>query len=350
MENYLEALLLEEKERRVVRTKDLAKRLGVTSPSVNAAVRELGNLGLVKHESYGHIELTPRGRKKAALVYARHKTLYRSLRRRPESAREDLGDERLRDGASSRRRRREEARAAPRIPQEKIRKERRVRRGAQGGSRTMTEKPLAELKPGESAEIVALNGGDEFQSRLRAMGLAEGQTVRKLSRIRWGGPIVLLVNRAQVAVGRGMARKIRRSRRGRERPKRWLTIARTTASGRREARRRADILLVGQPNVGKSVLFMRLTGMHTIASNYPGTTVGFTTGTMRFGGGSYTVVDAPGTYSLEPLDEAARVAIDLIDAAGLDYQRRGRHASRAAPPPHAGADRPGEARWSSPST
>jgi ferrous iron transport protein A len=72
----------------------------------------------------------------------------------------------------------------------------------------MTEKPLAELKPGEIAEIVALNGGDEFQSRLRAMGLAEGQTVRKLSRIRWGGPIVLLVNRAQVAVGRGMAKKI----------------------------------------------------------------------------------------------------------------------------------------------
>jgi len=72
----------------------------------------------------------------------------------------------------------------------------------------MTEKPLAELKPGEIAEIIALNGGDEFQSRLRAMGLAEGQTVRKLSRIRWGGPIVLLVNRAQVAVGRGMARKI----------------------------------------------------------------------------------------------------------------------------------------------
>jgi ferrous iron transport protein A len=72
----------------------------------------------------------------------------------------------------------------------------------------MTEKPLAELKPGEIAEIIALTGGDEFRSRLRAMGLAEGQTVRKLSRIRWGGPIVLLVNRAQVAVGRGMARKI----------------------------------------------------------------------------------------------------------------------------------------------
>ena len=76
LEDYLEATLLEERERRVVRTKDLAKRLGVTSPSVNAAVRELGNLGLVRHEAYGHIELTPRGRKKAALVYARHTTLY----------------------------------------------------------------------------------------------------------------------------------------------------------------------------------------------------------------------------------------------------------------------------------
>ena len=48
----------------------------MTSPSVNAAVKELGSLGLVKHESYGHIELTPRGRKKAALVYSRHRTLY----------------------------------------------------------------------------------------------------------------------------------------------------------------------------------------------------------------------------------------------------------------------------------
>lgn len=77
LENYLEALLLEERERRFVRTKDLAKRLGVTSPSVNAAVRELGRLGLVNHEAYGHIELTPRGRKKAALVYSRHRTLRR---------------------------------------------------------------------------------------------------------------------------------------------------------------------------------------------------------------------------------------------------------------------------------
>lgn len=77
----------------------------------------------------------------------------------------------------------------------------------------------------------------------------------------------------------------------------------------------SDILLVGQPNVGKSVLFSRFTGIKTIASNYPGTTVGFCQGRMRYANHDYEVVDAPGTYSLEPLDEAARVAVDLIDDA-----------------------------------
>jgi ferrous iron transport protein B len=77
----------------------------------------------------------------------------------------------------------------------------------------------------------------------------------------------------------------------------------------------SDILLVGHPNVGKSVLFSRMTGVRTIASNYPGTTVGYTNGRIRFEDQNYNVVDAPGTYSLAPLDEAAKVAVDLIDGA-----------------------------------
>jgi ferrous iron transport protein B len=78
----------------------------------------------------------------------------------------------------------------------------------------------------------------------------------------------------------------------------------------------SDILLVGQPNVGKSVLFSRLTGVLTIASNYPGTTVGFTRGRLHSGGASHQVIDAPGTYSLEPLDEASRVTVRLLADAG----------------------------------
>ncbi len=72
----------------------------------------------------------------------------------------------------------------------------------------MIEITAAELAPDEEGTIVSLGGGPGAQSRLRSLGLAEGRRIRNVSRIGWGGPIVLLVNRAQVAVGRGMARRI----------------------------------------------------------------------------------------------------------------------------------------------
>ncbi len=72
----------------------------------------------------------------------------------------------------------------------------------------MTEKLLSDLRVGEEAEIVGMKGGRGMQARLRALGVAEGQHVKKLSRVGLGGPVVILVNRAQVAIGRGMARRI----------------------------------------------------------------------------------------------------------------------------------------------
>jgi len=69
-------------------------------------------------------------------------------------------------------------------------------------------KLLADLGPGEGGEIVSLLGGRGVQFRLRALGLREGQFITKLSCLVWGGPVIILVNRAQVAVGLGMARRI----------------------------------------------------------------------------------------------------------------------------------------------
>lgn len=73
------------------------------------------------------------------------------------------------------------------------------------------------------------------------------------------------------------------------------------------------VLLVGSPNVGKSVVFTRLTGVYVIASNYPGTTVEFTKGCMRVGDEQADVVDVPGTYSLEPSCAAEEVAVRMLD-------------------------------------
>jgi len=73
------------------------------------------------------------------------------------------------------------------------------------------------------------------------------------------------------------------------------------------------VLLVGNPNVGKSAVFSRLTGAHVIASNYPGTTVEFSEGRMKLDDSWARVIDVPGTYTLEPVSRAEEVALEMLD-------------------------------------
>lgn len=73
------------------------------------------------------------------------------------------------------------------------------------------------------------------------------------------------------------------------------------------------LLLVGNPNVGKSVIFTRLTGVRALSSNYPGTTVGFMEGCLRYKSEAYRIIDVPGAYTLDPTNEAEQVARRMID-------------------------------------
>ncbi|MCL1843354.1 MAG: ferrous iron transporter B [Defluviitaleaceae bacterium] len=93
------------------------------------------------------------------------------------------------------------------------------------------------------------------------------------------------------------------------------------------------ILLMGNPNVGKSIFFTELTGIHAVSSNYAGTTVTFMEGKFTAGGKDYTLVDVPGTYSLTPTSEAeavaakfmnndAKAAICVLDASNLERNLR----------------------------
>ncbi len=70
--------------------------------------------------------------------------------------------------------------------------------------------------------------------------------------------------------------------------------------------------IVGNPNVGKSVIFNRLTGSNVIVSNYPGTTVDVSSGKARIEDREYEIVDTPGMYSLLPITEEERVARLLL--------------------------------------
>src|SRR3972149_2670605 len=72
------------------------------------------------------------------------------------------------------------------------------------------------------------------------------------------------------------------------------------------------VILLGNPNVGKSVIFKHLTGQYVTVANYPGTTVEVTWGKSKFAGEKYQVIDTPGINSLLPLSDDEKVARDLL--------------------------------------
>ena len=72
------------------------------------------------------------------------------------------------------------------------------------------------------------------------------------------------------------------------------------------------IAIVGNPNVGKSVLFNALTKQYVTVSNYPGTTVEVSRGKMNINGIEYEVIDTPGMYSFLPITEEERVARRIL--------------------------------------
>ena len=72
------------------------------------------------------------------------------------------------------------------------------------------------------------------------------------------------------------------------------------------------VVLVGNPNVGKSVIFRMLTGNYVLVSNFPGTTVEVSRGRMQWGGQNYEVVDTPGVNSLLPQSEDERVTCEIL--------------------------------------
>ena len=84
------------------------------------------------------------------------------------------------------------------------------------------------------------------------------------------------------------------------------------------------LLLIGNPNVGKSLLFGCLTNRYVTVSNYPGTTVEITSARATIAGESRLVIDTPGTNGLVPQSDDERVARDiLLSSPGADVMQVG---------------------------
>jgi ferrous iron transport protein B len=85
-----------------------------------------------------------------------------------------------------------------------------------------------------------------------------------------------------------------------------------TAESRTVSANERTLVLVGNPNVGKSVLFSKLTGKYVTVSNYPGTTVEIARGNATIEGENVVVLDTPGVNEFAPRTEDARVTCDVL--------------------------------------
>lgn len=79
MEDYLEAIFDLDKEKKVVRVKDIANRMAVKMPTVTSMLRSLNDKGLVNYEKYEYVELTDTGADVGREMRRRHQMLFRFL-------------------------------------------------------------------------------------------------------------------------------------------------------------------------------------------------------------------------------------------------------------------------------
>jgi ferrous iron transport protein B len=89
-------------------------------------------------------------------------------------------------------------------------------------------------------------------------------------------------------------------------------VSKKNESGKIDKTSTKKIALIGNPNVGKSVIFNSLTGAYVTVSNYPGTTVEVSRGWYNTSETRFEIIDTPGMYSMLPISEEERVSRNLL--------------------------------------
>ncbi len=174
MEDYLETISLLAKKNRVVRVKDIAKKLKVKMPSVTSALQKLKERGLVEYEKYGYVDLTEEGENLAERVYSRHSCLADFFEHVLKIGKNEADAQACRV----------EHHLSPQSCRQIKRLVEYMNSDTTNGQwkddflSMMEERPLCELSEGQRAIIVRIDAHTVLKKRLIEIGFRKGETIK----------------------------------------------------------------------------------------------------------------------------------------------------------------------------
>ena len=206
-EDYLKALYLLRGDQRPVPTRDLAQRLGISSPSVSEMVTRLTAQGLVEHDRYRGQQLTREGRKVALELVRHHRLLEMFLVEVLGYAWDEVHDEaeRLEHVISERM----EARIFDLLGRPQLDPHGHAIPSLTGKVRSLSDRALSDCKAGEKVRVQGVSDEDPALLReLERRGLVPGVRIEVVAASEFESPIECRIKGRRVSVPLGLARGV----------------------------------------------------------------------------------------------------------------------------------------------
>ncbi len=204
-QDYLKALYQLHGDQRPVPTRELAHRLGISSPSVSEMVTRLSAQGLVEHDRYRGQQLTREGRKVALELIRHHRLLEMFLVQVLGYSWDEVHDEaeRLEHVISERM----EQRIFELLGRPELDPHGHAIPTLGGKIRSLSDRPLSECRMGE--KVIVQGVSDDDPGRLRELerrGLLPGTRIEIVGESKFEGPIAVRIKGRPVSVPLGLAR------------------------------------------------------------------------------------------------------------------------------------------------
>ena len=195
---------------------------------------------------------------------------------------------------------------------------------------------LSELKPGESGIIVKILGHGAFRKRVIEMGFVKGRKITSLMSAPLNDPVKYTLMGYEVSLRLSEANLVEiipiadAAKIG---DIAHLNVIDETDEFSKEysgLRHTINVVLIGNPNCGKTSLYNIVAGAHEHVGNYSGVTVDAKMGKFEYGGYKFNIVDLPGTYSLSTYspeelyvrrylkDQIPDIIINVVDGSNLE--------------------------------